>query len=117
MVQHPEEEEAENKTFEEVVIGLDLGSVTRQEIEEIVSIFESSIRDHIEKSILRPLINGYIIETSIELSGSINLKVFIEVYPRKDVPRDIVYRLIDEAIESGFREAEKIIERYSKKTL
>ncbi|MEM0044052.1 MAG: DUF3194 domain-containing protein [Sulfolobales archaeon] len=109
--------EVEDREFfsEDIVLDLDLKILSEKDLEDIISVFEESIRTSIDRSILRPLINAYAIETSIQAGEKLVLRAYIEIYHRKDISREIVLKLIDEALERGYRDAESIIRRFSKR--
>lgn len=102
-------EEGGSGLVEEVVLGIDIESVTHEDLASIVEAFEEGARTSITNSIYAPLINSFVIETSIEKRDSLVLKILVEVYYRRDLSREVIERLVDMAIERGFENAEKRI--------
>ena len=113
MEQQPREV-ADEVLTEYVEIGIDLNVFDESLLEKIIDEFEDVIRRSIIEHIYAPLLNSFIIETCIEKRDSLIIKTYVELYYRKDFPREEVERMIDEVIEKGFRHVEDLFRRINK---
>jgi hypothetical protein len=108
--------EVEDKVFtEQVEIGINLEVFDESFLEKLITEFEDVIRRSIKEHVYSPLLNSFVIETSVEKRDSLVIKAYVELYLRKDLPRKEAEKIIDEAIEKGFRHVEDLIRRINKR--